>query len=135
MGLLRALEFGLYGGAADRVMSPFNMGMGAGGPLGFLAGLFQPEAHDMNVASQRGPFGGFLDRIFPPSADGQASPLRGVLTAAAVFLGATLFSGSGFGFPGFGLGIPALMPYGHGPSVLEYAPHLVNPWGWQGINL
>lgn len=135
MGLLRALEYGLYGGAADRVMSPFNPGIGAGGPLGFLAGLFQPDAQDMNAASQRGPFGGFLDRIFPPAADGQASPLRGILTAAAVFLGTTLLSGNAFGFPGYGLGIPPLMPFMPGPSVIQYAPHLVAPWGYAGINL
>lgn len=115
MGLLRALEYGLYGSLADRVAFP--MTGGAGGTLGFMRGLFQPEADDLRSAASQSPLASVFERFLPPPAEGERpSPLRSILTAAATIFGASLFLGNGFGAPLYNLG-PTWM--GAPPSMFE----------------
>lgn len=145
MGIQNALKFGGIGLMAD--MAAWQVTMGQGTILGAIAGLFTPDAQDMDAAYQGSRFHGGLERsvgfpmtegLFGNTQGGPRDPAPsksewpGWAKTAAVGAGALLFArnGGAFSFPLYTFAA-GLTPYNSGGlTPLAWSNGLIPNWGW-----
>ena len=145
MGIQNMLKFGGMGLVADMLAGPMTMGQGM--IMGGLAGLFTPDAHDLDAAYEGGRFQDrplrsfglpMMDSLFGHTQGGPNDPppteraMPGWAGAAVAGLGVlSLLSGGGpFSFPLYTFAA-GLTPYNSGGLIpLAWSSGLIPSWGW-----
>jgi len=145
MGLQNLVKFGAMGLATDIFAGPMTGGQGV--RLGAIAGLFAPDAQDMDNVYQGSNFSGLpmeflgfpmMQGLFGNTQGGPRDPAPvknewpGWAKALAVGAGAMLMGANGgsFSFPLYTFAA-GLTPYNSGGAIpLAWSSGLISNWGW-----